>query len=82
MYYNRYHYDRFFFFLLLKKPVPLKTLLCLPGEGKLGMEKFRVAAKANPWYKESKACDFFTPTYGLKPELVKEQLRSSIEVLG
>lgn len=50
--------------------------------GEIGMEKFRVAAKANPWYKDTKTHDFFTPTYGLKPELVKEQLRKSIEVLG
>ena len=46
------------------------------------MEKFRVAAKANPWYKDTQPHDFFTPTYGLKPELVKEQLRKSIQVLG
>ncbi|CAM9360220.1 unnamed protein product, partial [Laminaria digitata] len=50
--------------------------------GEIGVEKFRVAAKANPWYKDNKAHDFFTPTYGLKPDLVKEQLRKSIQVLG
>lgn len=50
--------------------------------GELGVEKFRVAAKANPWYKEDASCDFFTPTYGLRPDLVKEQLRKSIKTLG
>ena len=50
--------------------------------GKIGMERFRVAAKANPWYKDPKTYDFVTPTYGLKPDLVKEQLRTSIKVLG
>ncbi|CBJ32468.1 conserved unknown protein [Ectocarpus siliculosus] len=50
--------------------------------GEIGVEKFRVAAKANPWYKTDESHDFFTPTYGLRPDLVKEQLRKSIEVLG
>ncbi|CAN0346786.1 unnamed protein product [Ascophyllum nodosum] len=50
--------------------------------GKIGMERFRVATKANPWYKDPKKYDFVTPTYGLKPELVKEQLRTSIKALG
>ncbi|CAM9971771.1 unnamed protein product [Hapterophycus canaliculatus] len=50
--------------------------------GEIGMEKFRVAAKANPWYKEDASNDFFTPTYGLRPDLLKEQLRKSIQVLG
>lgn len=46
------------------------------------MKKFKVAAKANPWHKDDGSHDFFTPTYGLKPELVKKQLRKSIEVMG
>ena len=46
------------------------------------MKKYKVAAKANPWYKDDASHDFFTPTYGLKPGLVKKQLRKSIEVLG
>eukprot|EP00752_Nemacystus_decipiens_P002716 g2536.t1 len=50
--------------------------------GEIGMKKYKVAAKANPWYKDGAAHDFFTPTYGLKPGLVKEQLRKSIKVLG
>lgn len=50
--------------------------------GEVGVKDFCVAAKANPWYKEDKSHDFFTPTYGLKPDLVKDQLRKSIEVLG
>ncbi|CAM9764768.1 unnamed protein product [Ascophyllum nodosum] len=50
--------------------------------GEVGMGRFRVATKANPWFKDSKTHDFFTPTYGLKPDLVKEQLRTSIKVLG
>ena len=52
------------------------------GPGKIGMERFRVATKANPWYKDPKKYDFVTPTYGLKPELVKEQLRTSIKAFG
>ena len=52
------------------------------GAGEVGMGRFRVATKANPWFKDSKTHDFFTPTYGLKPDLVKEQLRTSIKVLG
>lgn len=50
--------------------------------GDIGVEKFSVAAKANPWYKDDKTHDFMTPTYGLKPGLVKEQLRKSIQELG
>ena len=50
--------------------------------GKIGMERFRVATKANPWYKDPKTHDFSTPTYGLKPDLLKEQLRTSIKALG
>lgn len=50
--------------------------------GEIGMEKYKVAAKANPWHKDDASHDFSTPTYGLKPGLVKRQLRKSIEVLG
>lgn len=50
--------------------------------GEIGMKKCKVAAKANPWHKEDGSHDFFTPTYGLQPGLVKKQLRKSIEVLG
>lgn len=52
----------------------------LPGE--IGMAPYKVAAKANPWRKEDGSHDFTSPTYGLRPNLVKEQLRKSIEVLG
>lgn len=50
--------------------------------GEIGMEKFRVAAKANPWYKDPQTHDFFQPTHGLRPESVKEQLRHSLQTLG
>ncbi|CAM9475110.1 unnamed protein product, partial [Sphacelaria rigidula] len=50
--------------------------------GEIGMEKFRVAAKANPWYKDPETHDFFQPTHGLRPDLVKEQLRHSLKTLG
>lgn len=50
--------------------------------GEIGMEKFRVAAKANPWYKDPQTHDFFQPTHGLRPDSVKEQLRYSLQTLG
>eukprot|EP00903_Cladosiphon_okamuranus_P014597 g13537.t1 len=50
--------------------------------GKIGMSRFKVAAKANPWRKDDGSHDFSSPTYGLRPELVKEQLHRSIRALG
>lgn len=46
------------------------------------MAPYKVATKANPWRKEDGSHDFISPTYGLRPNLVKEQLRKSIQVLG
>lgn len=46
------------------------------------MERFRVAAKANPWYKGIDTHDFFTPTQGHRHDSVKEQLYTSIKRLG
>lgn len=59
-----------------------ETISTFRRSGEIGMSKYKVAAKANPWYKDDGSHDFFTPTYGLKPGLVKEQLRKSIQVLG
>lgn len=50
--------------------------------GKIGMSRFKVATKANPWRKEDGSHDFSAPTYGLRPGLVKEQLRRSVRALG
>lgn len=43
------------------------------------MEKFRVATKANPWYKDGKTFD--DPVAGLNGGSVKEQLRASLASL-
>ena len=43
------------------------------------MGKFRVATKANPWYKDGKTFD--DPMAGLKTESIKEQLRASLKSL-
>lgn len=43
------------------------------------MEKFRVATKANPWYKDGKTFD--EPVAGLNAGSVKEQLRASLSSL-
>lgn len=48
-------------------------------EGDVGMEKFRVATKANPWYKDGKTFD--DPVAGLNGGSVKEQLRASLSSL-
>ncbi|CAM9231442.1 unnamed protein product [Ectocarpus sp. 12 AP-2014] len=47
--------------------------------GEAGMESFRVAAKANPWYKDGKTFD--DPVGGLNAASVKEQLRASLSSL-
>eukprot|EP00903_Cladosiphon_okamuranus_P012448 g11659.t1 len=47
--------------------------------GEVGMEKFRVAIKANPWYKDGKTFD--DPVAGLNAGSVKEQLRASLSSL-
>lgn len=52
------------------------------SSGEVGMEKCRVAVKANPWYEGHGSHGFFKPTHGLEPDLVKEQLRLSIQRLG
>ena len=43
------------------------------------MQKFRVATKANPWYKDGKTFD--DPVAGLNAGSVKEQLRASLSSL-
>lgn len=52
-----------------------------PLLGELGLKNFRVATKANPWYKDGVTCDFYTSTDGLQPKKVKEQLRRSLDAL-
>lgn len=47
--------------------------------GDVGMETFRVACKANPWYKDGKT--FNDPVGGLRADSVKEQLRASLQGL-
>ncbi|CAM9772114.1 unnamed protein product [Choristocarpus tenellus] len=48
--------------------------------GELGVaSSFRVAVKANPWYKDGKTYD--VPVGGLNGASVKEQLRSSLSSL-
>ncbi|CAM9765046.1 unnamed protein product [Ascophyllum nodosum] len=47
--------------------------------GEVGMGKFRLATKANPWYKDGKTFD--DPMAGLKTESIKEQLRASLKSL-
>ncbi|CAM9743591.1 unnamed protein product, partial [Phaeothamnion confervicola] len=42
-------------------------------------DSFRVATKANPWYRDGRTTD--TPAGGLRPELVEEQLRKSLKAL-
>lgn len=52
---------------------------CRRKQGEAGMESFRVAAKANPWYKDGKTFD--DPVGGLNAASVKEQLRASLSSL-
>eukprot|EP00904_Undaria_pinnatifida_P003317 jgi/Undpi1/12987/HiC_scaffold_7.g02651.m1 len=47
--------------------------------GDVGTGKFRVATKANPWYKDGKSFD--DPVGGLNADSVKEQLRASLASL-
>lgn len=47
--------------------------------GAVGVDQFRVAVKANPWYRDGKTFD--DPVAGLRAESVKEQLRVSLASL-
>ncbi|CAM9937652.1 unnamed protein product, partial [Chrysoparadoxa australica] len=47
--------------------------------GEVGVQEFVVATKANPWYHDGKTCN--EPMAGLAPDLVEEQLRSSLKSL-
>lgn len=58
---------------------PSLSFSVVRSEGDVGMEKFRVATKANPWYKDGKTFD--DPVAGLNAGSVKEQLRASLSSL-
>ncbi len=59
---------------LFPPPVPSRV-----RQGDAGMGAFRVATKANPWYKDGKTFD--DPVAGLNAGSVKEQLRASLSSL-
>ncbi len=70
--------------IFTEENVPVRNIVLFGPSpaGKIGMSRFKVGTKANPWRKEDGSHDFSSPTYGLRPSLVKEQLRRSIRALG